>query len=129
MSIQLSLDRAAIGLSLLCAAHCLLLPVTMIFVSTFIPITLDDEAFHRWLLIAIVPISLVAFVIGCRKHRRYSVYFFGAIGLFLLGLAGYLGHDYLGEIGERLLTVIGGIVLAFCHLGNYQVCPIRARKA
>ena len=122
MNLQLTLDKVAIGTSLLCAIHCLALPVAMILGSSVVPFGLNDEAYHKWLLIAIVPTSLVALTMGCRKHKRHRVYIFGGIGLLLLGFAGFLGHDYLGEIGEKVLTVMGGMVVAFGHVSNYQLC-------
>ena len=125
MSLQSTLDRTAIGLSSLCALHCFLLPVTMVFVSVFVPITLDDEAFHQWLLMGTLPVSLIALTMGCHKHKRYRVYFYGVLGLLILGLASYLGHQHLGEFGERALTLLGGVIVALGHVSNHRLCRRR----
>lgn len=119
---QITLDRAAIGLSLLCAIHCLILPVVAILAPTSISLMLTDEAFHQGLLWGIIPISIFALYMGCAKHKSFRIFFCTISGLLILCLAGYLGHDYLGEIGEKMLTVLGGTIVAFGHVSNYQLC-------
>ena len=44
------------------------------------------------------------------------------IGLVVLILAGVLGHDILGEVGERVATVIGSFFIIFSHYKNYSNC-------
>jgi hypothetical protein len=122
MNIQFTLDKTAIGLSVLCAVHCLVLPVFAVLAPTSISFVLADEAFHQWLVWGIVPISVLALAIGCRKHQRYLVFAYGAVGIFILGLTAYLGHDLLGEIAEKILTLAGVIVIALGHVRNYQLC-------
>jgi len=122
MRIQGTLDKAAIGLSLLCAVHCLVLPVTMVFAAISLPIGLDNEAFHRWILVGIVPVSVLALLMGCRRHKQASVYALGAAGLVTLLVASFFGHNLLGEPGEKALTLIGGAVLILGHIQNYRLC-------
>lgn len=122
MKIQSVLDKTAIGLSALCAIHCLVLPVTLILVSLSIPVAMDNEAFHRALLWCTIPISLFAIVMGCKKHSQSKVYIFAGLGLFLLAFASFFGHDLMGEIGEKGLTLLGGILLITGHVMNYRAC-------
>ncbi len=42
---------------------------------------LDDESFHRTILWLVVPSSLLAFGLGCRRHRDPRVLLLGALGL------------------------------------------------
>jgi len=121
-NIQSLSDKAAISLSLLCTIHCLGLPLAVVFLPSIAALPLADEAFHLWLLVAVVPISAYALTIGCKQHRRYRVFFTGAIGLSLLVIAALFGHDILGEAGEKTLTVIGTIVIALGHVWNYRLC-------
>ena len=122
MNLQSSLDKAAIFLSLLCAVHCFLLPVLVVLFSTFIPFTVDDELFHKWLLLGTLPVSIIALTMGCRQHKRYSVYVFGMVGLAVLGIATVFGHDHLGEVWEKSLTLLGGFIVAAGHVSNYRLC-------
>ena len=115
-------DKTAIGLSVVCAVHCLLLPVAVLLLPSVAAVSLDDEAFHRALLVAVLPASLVALTMGCRKHKRYRVYIGGAIGLTILGFTAYLGHDTFGEWGEKFMTIVGASVIAISHLKNHRLC-------
>ncbi|NTS78265.1 MerC domain-containing protein [Catenovulum sp. SM1970] len=120
--IQVMGDKAAIGLSVFCTLHCLFLPLVLILFPTFSSIWFEGEAFHRMLLISIVPISLAAFTLGCKKHKNISVAVYGLTGLLILVIAGFFMHDLLGELGEKVFTVIGAAVVAFGHYKNHQLC-------
>lgn len=122
IKLQTLTDKAAIGLSVLCIIHCLVIPVMLIIMPAMTVIALSDEFFHRWLLILVIPISLFALTLGCRKHKRYSIFLWGISGLILLVLLSYLGHDVLSETGEKLLTVLSATILAYGHLRNHQLC-------
>lgn len=120
--IQRFLDRSAVAASLLCLIHCLIVPLLLVSVPVISSTVLNDEAFHEVLLIFILPTSLIALFIGCRRHRDIVVLALGALGLLtLLGVA-YFGHDLLGETGEKAASVMGGITLGIAHLRNYALC-------
>ena len=82
--LQSGLDFLAITLSVLCAVHCLFLPLAVILSPTLLPFLSENELTHKILLLAIVPTSLVALTMGCKKHKRYTVYLYGGLGLFFL---------------------------------------------
>ncbi|MEE4245999.1 MAG: MerC domain-containing protein [Kangiellaceae bacterium] len=114
-------DIIAISLSGLCTIHCLLLPLVLVFLPTAIAITLQDEAFHLGLLALVIPLSLYALVIDCKKHQRYRVIGFGIVGIMFLIGAVIVGHD-LGEIAEKTMTVTGAIIISIGHILNYRLC-------
>ena len=112
-------DKAAIGLSALCVIHCLFLPITLIlFPSLAGLLSLNSEAFHLWLVFAVIPISLLALYIGYSHHRNFSVFAVASVGLMILAAA-LLGHEHIGAYGEVVLTVIGSSVIAYGHYRNY----------
>ena len=115
-------DKSAIGLSLLCALHCLLLPVAVATLPAVSSLGLDDEAFHLWLVVVVLPISAFALLLGCRKHGRMFVLAIGGLGLAVLVSTPLLGHALLGESGERLLTLTGALLIAVAHVKNYRLC-------
>lgn len=120
--IQRFLDRSAVAASLLCLIHCLIVPLLLVSVPVISSTVLNDEAFHEVLLMFILPTSLIALFIGCRRHKDIVVLALGALGLLtLLGVA-YFGHDLLGETGEKIASVMGGITLGIAHLRNYALC-------
>mgnify|MGYP000680382487 CR=1 FL=1 len=115
-------DKVSIGLSLLCAAHCLALPFILVLLPSLTALQLEDEAFHVWMLIAVFPSSIYALTVGCKKHKRYRVLAFGVTGLTLLMLAVILGHEITGEYGEKVLTVLGASLIAAGHFANFRLC-------
>jgi len=115
-------DKAAISLSLLCTLHCLALPLAVALLPSMAALSLDDEAFHLWMLLAVMPISVFALTMGCKKHRRYHIVLTGSIGLFILAMTVFLGHEMLGETGEKALTLVGASIIALGHFWNYRLC-------
>ena len=116
------LDGIAIFLSGTCLLHCLALPILI----TLYPISqgslIDEQYFHLILLLLILPISLTALTIGCRRHKDLITIILGCAGLILLTVTAILGHSLFGLFGERIATIIGGLVLAAAHIQNYRCC-------
>jgi len=120
--IENSLDKSAIALSGLCLAHCLLLPIITVLLPTIIATTLNQELFHIAMVICVLPISIYALTLGCKKHKNMHVVVYGGLGLTTLVLAIIFGESHLEEVGEKVLTSIGAIVIAFAHIQNYKLC-------
>ncbi|MEM6583416.1 MAG: MerC domain-containing protein [Pseudomonadota bacterium] len=115
-------DKAAIGLSALCAVHCLAVPIIAVTLPSLAAMGLADESFHIWLVIFVIPFSAFALTLGCTKHRNMTVLFLGVLGMICLCLGPILGHDVLGENGERLLTLAGATLIAVSHIRNFTLC-------
>ncbi|MCP3908899.1 MAG: MerC domain-containing protein [Oceanicoccus sp.] len=120
--LQTIADKTAISLSFICTLHCLAVPFAVALLPTFAAINLEDEAFHLWMIAAVIPTSLLALSMGCKKHRDYRVLLLGIAGLSLLIFAAFFGHDLLGERGETAFTVFGAIIIATGHLLNHRLC-------
>lgn len=116
------LDKAAVVLSGICMLHCLALPV-LLTIFPIINISLIDEAtFHVVMIVFILPISLIALAIGCRQHKDILTIILGVIGLGILIITAIYGHTLFGLTGERLVTSLGGVILALAHIQNYRCC-------
>ncbi len=118
---QLFTDKLAIAISAVCAVHCLILPFALIWVPSIASLHLDNEGFHLWMLLAVVPISIYALTTGCIQHKRYQLLILGIVGLGFLVLAILLG-DFIGEFGEKGFTLFGTGLLAVGHFLNYRSC-------
>jgi type IV secretory pathway VirB2 component (pilin) len=116
------LDRIAVGMSLLCAVHCVLLPFALIALPALSATLTGDEAFHRLLLIGVIPTSVIALSMGCRKHGSWRTLLCGFFGLAILVAAAFFGHDLVGETGEKVATVLGASVIALSHFQNLRLC-------
>jgi hypothetical protein len=116
------LDKSAVTLSFLCVLHCLALPLITVLVPSIIASALNQELFHLMMVVCVLPVSIYALTMGCRKHNKFSIGIYGALGLMTLVSALVFGESHLGEMGEKTLTTLGAIIIAFAHIKNYQLC-------
>lgn len=121
-NLQTFSDKAAIGLSLACAIHCLAFPLLIVLLPSIAALQLNNEAFHIWMIVAVVPTSVYALTMGCKLHKRYRFFTLGIIGLACLILAVALGETLLGEAGEKILTALGAGIIAYGHYKNFRLC-------
>ena len=121
-NIQIFTDKMAIGLSLICTIHCLAFPLIIVLLPNLAALQLDNEAFHLWMVLAVIPTSAFALTVGCKQHKKYSLIPVGLAGLTCLILAVVLGESLLGEYGEKILTAIGAGIITFGHYRNYRLC-------
>ena len=122
MQIQYLTDKTAIGISMLCAIHCVMTPLAVLAIPSFGASFFADEHFHQLLIYMVLPISVVAMTLGCRKHRNFRVWGLGGAGLACLVAAAFFLHDLIGERGEQLMTLLGTVLVASAHWQNYKLC-------
>ena len=115
-------DKFAMGLSLACVLHCFFVPSFLILTSGMLSVSLDNEFVHKLLVLVAVPISSFALIKGYKYHKTFSFISFGILGLVALILAVVLGESILGEFGEKGLTLLGSILVAYSHFKNYKLC-------
>tara|TARA_B100001059_G_C17757743_1_gene540955 strand:- start:709 stop:1110 length:402 start_codon:yes stop_codon:yes gene_type:complete len=119
---QLTTDKFAMSLSMICLIHCLFAPSFIILTSTFLSFSYDNEFMHKMILLLAVPISIFALTMGYKNHKTISFLLIGILGLLILILAVLLGERMLGEYGEKGLTLLGTIFVTYSHYKNHQVC-------
>ncbi len=124
-NIRTASDKVAISLSALCTFHCLILPILTVLILSIAALPLQDEAFHIWMVVAVVPISLFALTMGCKKHKNFSMLLIGTTGLVILCMAAFFGHDLLGEELEKVFTLLGALSIAIAHIWNYRLCRLQ----
>ena len=121
-SVRSVADWLGIAASTACGVHCILLPALLV-TGTVLPASfLGDESFHRAMLWVILPTAILAFGIGCWRHKDRWVLALGMIGMTGMVLAAFVLHDIIGETGERIATVLSAGVLIVAHYRNYQLC-------
>lgn len=137
------LDSLAIGMSIVCAIHCLVTPVLIVFLPILATTFWVHEDFHLWMLLFVLPTSALAMFLGCRKHKDRLILALSIIGLSALtataiyesashaeGAATAHAHcEHCVEAGAdewltgvTLLNVMGGLFLASAHVRNYRLC-------
>ena len=121
-STQMIFDRLAIGVSVLCAIHCAFLPILLVSFPSLLSIAPTDHEFHKFLVVIIVPLSASAAFLGCLRHKDKLVIAGAVTGLLVIIGACLLGHELMGELGEKLATVVGSMVLVASHWRNFALC-------
>lgn len=103
-------------MSTVCAVHCVLEPLLVVFPSIFWVEFLLGGAAERMVLVGGLTLALISLVLGVYEHGRNEV-----VALFILGggliLMGQFGYT---EDLRKFLTVPGAIVVAGTHLLNYR---------
>ena len=115
-------DKTAISLSVICLMHCLLMPSFLVLLSGYVSLSYNNELVHYAILFLAIPISFYALLTGAKNHKSYTYLIWGLIGLFTLIFAVTLGVQLWGEFGEKLITSMGAILVAFSHYKNYKLC-------
>ena len=124
--LSMLLDRASIGLSFICVLHCFATPILLAFAPSLLALPVADEKFHAVLIFLILPASIVALTLGCRRHGDMSVFYWGCSGLIVLLGTLLLGHDLLGDSGEKIMTVFGSGLVVVGHVLNFRSCRTSA---
>ena len=122
MTTQAILDKGAIALSVTCAVHCLTLPILAVMSPALMGYFITDESFHRWLAFVVIPFSVIALTMGCKRHKNSKVAILGLGGLALIVFTAAFGHDVFGEAGEKIVTLIGAGVISLAHYRNFKMC-------
>ena len=115
-------DKVAVTLSTACVLHCFFAPSFIILTSGFLSISIDNEFVHYLILLLAVPVSSFALYLGWKNHKNTSFLPFGIIGLLVLVAAVLMGEAMLGEAGERAITLLGSLLVAYSHYRNHQEC-------
>lgn len=115
-------DKLAIGLSALCTLHCLALPLLILILPSISATFLVDESIHLIMAFLVLPVSGFALFLGLQQHHNHSVFLLGIFGLVILFFSILLGHELLGEIIEKLLTVLASCLVCYAHFLNYKYC-------
>lgn len=116
-----ALDRAGICVSAVCLAQCVVLSLTIVLAPVISLGIFGSDAFHRILLAIILPLSLAAFVMGYRAHRRGLLLVAGLAGMVMVVAAAVLEATVLGPLAASLLTSIGGTCLIVGHWLNLRL--------
>ena len=115
-------DKTAISLSMICLAHCLLLPSFLVILSGYITLSYDNEFIHYLLLFIAIPVSIYALITGAMNHSNFTFLVMGLVGIISLIFAVTMGVELWDESGEIVFTIIGASLVAFSHYKNYKLC-------
>ncbi len=115
-----SWDRLGIGLSGLCAVHCLLTPLALAMLSLW-PVAFDPDVWlHPIFAALLIPPTLMAIRLAVRhRHPRHIPLLLG--GGLILVLAAMIIGEVAGAMSEAAVTVLGGSLMITGHWRNGRV--------
>ncbi|NRA45852.1 MAG: MerC domain-containing protein [Oligoflexales bacterium] len=120
-------DKMAIGLSIACTIHCLAMPALLVLAPSLSAFSiLDDCAFHQWMMVGVLPTSIYALSMGCKNHRNLPILATGILGISILFVTAFWGHDLFGCKGEKYMTLLGSCVISCAHFLNYRRCQVKS---
>lgn len=114
------LDKTSIWLALVCALHCLLVPVLLPTLSLMGLSFLGMLWLERLVLSVSLLIGGLAVIIGMRHHRSL-------IPLLMLSAGGLLyfnKHAFSHEI-EYGMIIVGSVFIVSAHVLNLHLCRVR----
>ena len=117
-----TLDSIAVFCSALCIIHCVALPIFLTILPAINLYFLDHQTFHLILLVVVLPVSILALSLGCRRHRDAMTIIAGVAGLLMITAVAIFGHTLINQADEKFVTSFGSLVLACAHIRNYQIC-------
>ena len=109
-------DVVGIGLSVLCAIHCLSVPV-LIGVLPLLGLEIVANHEFEWVMMAIIfVVAGLTYLHGYRRHGRKAVFCF-----LIVGVAVFLGiRPFVTEELHPLATVAGGMTFILGHWKNWH---------
>ena len=122
MNTQISSDKVAASLSILCVLHCLFMPAFLIVSTGIFAFSMDNEIIHYAILFIAIPVSLYALNKGYKNHKTKNLFFIGITGILILVVAIMLPDSAYQEQFEKILTVLGSILVVYAHYKNYKAC-------
>ncbi|GAB5351981.1 MerC domain-containing protein [Qipengyuania sp. 483] len=121
--IRRRLDRVGIGLSGLCALHCIASIALVSGLGVGGEFLLAPEI-HRWGLLVATLIAGVAIGWGALRHRMAMPFVIAMTGLSFMGAALAVPHGYK----EAVLTILGVALVSLGHILNMRHCHSAACK-
>ena len=114
-------DRIGIGLSGLCAVHCLVMPIALAIFSLWPAALAVDAWLHPIFAALLIPTTLMAIRVAVRHRHAIHIPLLLSGGLVLVLAAMAIG-EVAGAMSEAGVTVIGSGLLITGHWQNGHAC-------
>jgi hypothetical protein len=115
------LDRLGAYGSLLCAAHCALLPVVIALLPTIGLASLSGDGFERGFVVFATALGLFSVVWGYRRHRAVRALSLLIPGLLVLWTAVLYPPLHESVLPHAVAMTLGGTLVALAHLANLRL--------
>jgi len=121
-------DRFGIGVSGICAIHCLFFPI---LIST-LPLMSVASVVHEWAHpIFVMLLAPAVYFAARRSHYDKTITLILGVGFLAIIVGWLVGHYWLGFLFETSMTLFGSGMLIAGHWFNYRhhrVCKNRSHN-
>ncbi len=114
-------DRVGVVASLLCAAHCALLPVVIALLPAFGIASALNEYFEEGFAVFATVLGLVALITGYRRHRAMHALALLVPGLLVVWVGVLYPPLHHSVLPHAVAMTIGGCLVALAHLANLRL--------
>lgn len=110
-------DRFGIGVSGICAIHCLFFPILI----SALPLMSVASIIHGWAHpVFVLMIAPAVYFAVRRSHYDKTITILLGAGFLAILLGWIVGHYWLGTLFETYMTLFGSVVLIAGHWFNYR---------
>lgn len=115
------LDRLGAAGSLLCAAHCALLPAVVALLPAFGIAAIGGDGFEQGFVVFATLLGLFTLAWGYRRHRTLQALSLLVPGLAILWIGVLYPPLHQSVIPHAVAMTIGGTLVALAHLANLRL--------
>ena len=114
---KINSDKVGACASIVCAVHCLALPILILTGADSIVRLVYSESIERALLYTTLIVALLALVQGFIKHKQHYVPILFATGCLLISM----GESLSNPNQKLMIPVLGASVIIYAHVQNHQL--------
>jgi MerC mercury resistance protein len=114
-------DRVGFLASLICAAHCALLPIVIALLPAFGVAGALNDRFEALFAVFATVLGLFALVVGYRRHRALHALALLVPGLLIVWLAVLYSPLHHSVVPHAITMTLGGGLVALAHLANLRL--------
>lgn len=114
-------DRVGFLASLICAAHCALLPIVIALLPAFGVAGALNEHFEELFAVFATVLGLFALVVGYRRHRALHALALLVPGLLIVWVGVLYPPLHHSVVPHAIAMTLGGGLVALAHLANLRL--------
>ncbi len=109
-------DKIGICISIICMAHCLAIPLFLLF-GFDATLRFIDQEWIEWLIVALaLIIGVISFLGGFIVHKQHYILVLFASGFLLLLNGESISQPWI----SILISIIGALIISYAHLENLK---------
>ncbi len=112
------LDGIGIGLSFICAIHCLITPLTLALLPLMGIHTHDNKSIEAIMVLLIIMVGILALMRGYLNHKKWQVFIYLTLGIVIFVFI----RPVFDNTAYNLATLLGGFSFMVGHLYNWNWC-------